>query len=99
MSNNKPRFPTISNDVQEFIVNAYSSEPEIRPSIADLALAFSISPTNVRRILAEAELVEFSSYKTAKQDEMIKILKGHGITTPQQLRNMLYGKTKNQTAA
>lgn len=99
MSEKKPRFPTVSKDVQESIVVSYSANPDNRPSILELAQAFNMSPTNVRRILAEAELVEFNSYKTAKQDEMIKILKGHGITTPQQLRNMLYGKTKNQTAA
>ena len=67
-------------DKQSLIADAINAKQQkIKLSQEALGLTYGISPTSVRRILAEAKLVEFKSHKCDWEDDLIKCLKSHGL--------------------
>lgn len=88
----------ISNaDKQSLIADAVNAkQQDIKLSQEALALTYGISPTSVRRILAEARLVEFKSHKCDWEDDLIKCLKSHGLDDLQTLSSFIHKAKQNE---
>ena len=69
------------------VVNAKQQNTKL--SQEDLALAYGISPTSVRRILAEAKLVKSKSHKCEWEDALIQCLTAHGLDDLQTLSSFI----------
>ena len=78
------------------VVNA--KQYGIKLTQEDLANAYGISPTSVRRILAEAKLVEFKSHKCDWEDDLIKCLKSHGLDDLNKLSSFIHKAKQNEHA-
>ena len=90
----------ISNaDRQSLIADAVNArQQKIKLTQEDLGLAYGISPTSVRRILAEAKLIEFKSHKCDWEDDLIKCLKSHGLDDLQTLSSFITKAKQNEHA-
>ena len=78
-------------DKQSLIADAINArQQKIKLTQEDLGLAYGISPTSVRRILAEAKLIEFKSHKCEWEDDLIKCLKSHGLDDLQTLSSFIH---------
>ena len=78
------------------VVNA--KQQNIKLSREALALAYGISPTSVRRILAEAKLIEFKTHKCDWEDDLIQCLKSHGLDDLQTLSSFIHKAKQNEHA-
>ena len=78
------------------VINA--KQQGIKLTQEDLATAYGISPTSVRRILAEAKLVEFKTHKCDWEDDLIKCLKSHGLDDLQTLSSFIHKAKQNEHA-
>ena len=77
-------------DRQSLVADAINAKQQnIKLSQEDLARAYGISPTSVRRILAEERLVEFKSHKCNWEDNLIQCLKSHGLDDLQKLSSFI----------
>ena len=86
-------------DKQSLIADAINArQQKIKLSQEDLGLAYGISPTSVRRILAEAKLVEFKSHKCDWEDDLIKCLKSHGLDDLTKLSSFITKAKQNEHA-
>ena len=86
-------------DKQSLIADVINArQQKIKLSQEDLGLAYGISPTSVRRILAEAKLVEFKSHKCDWEDDLIKCLKSHGLDDLQTLSSFIHKAKQNEHA-
>ena len=86
-------------DKQSLIADAVNAkQQDIKLSQEALALTYGISPTSVRRILAEARLVEFKSHKCDWEDDLIKCLKSHGLDDLQTLSRFIHKAKQNEHA-
>ena len=86
-------------DKQSLIADAVNAkQQDIKLSQEALALTYGISPTSVRRILAEARLVEFKSHKCDWEDDLIKCLKSHGLDDLQTLSSFIHKARQNEHA-
>lgn len=86
-------------DKQSLITDAINArQQKIKLSQEALALAYGISPTSVRRILAEAKLIEFKSHKCDWEDDLIKCLKSHGLDNLQTLSSFINKAKQNEHA-
>ena len=86
-------------DKQSLIADAINArQQKSKLTQEDLALAYGISPTSVRRILAEAKLVEFKSHKCDWEDDLIKCLKSHGLDSLQTLSSFITKAKQNEHA-
>ena len=84
---------------QSLIADAINAKQQgIKLTQEDLALAYGISPTSVRRILAEAKLIEFKSHKCDWEDDLIKCLKSHGLDSLQTLSSFIAKAKQNEHA-
>ena len=84
---------------QSLIADAINAKQQgIKLTQEDLALAYGISPTSVRRILAEAKLVEFKSHKCDWEDDLIQCLKSHGLDSLQTLSSFITKAKQNEHA-
>ena len=84
-------------DKQSLIADAVNAkQQDIKLSQEALALTYGISPTSVRRILAEARLVEFKSHKCEWEDDLIKCLKSHGLDDLQTLSSFIHKAKQNE---
>ena len=84
---------------QSLIADAINAKQQgIKLTQEDLALAYGISPTGVRRILAEAKLIEFKSHKCDWEDDLIKCLKSHGLDDLQTLSSFITKAKQNEHA-
>ena len=84
-------------DRQCLITEVVSAKQQgIKLTQEDLANAYGISPTSVRRILAEAKLVEFKSHKCDWEDDLIKCLKSHGLDDLQTLSSFIRKAKQNE---
>ena len=84
---------------QSLIADAINAKQQgIKLTQEDLALAYGISPTSVRRILAEAKLIEFKSHKCDWEDDLIKCLKSHGLDDLQTLSSFIHKAKQNEHA-
>ena len=84
-------------DKQSLIADAVNAkQQDIKLSQEALALTYGISPTSVRRILAEARLVEFKSHKCDWEDDLIKCLKSHGLDNLQTLSSFIHKAKQNE---
>ena len=84
-------------DKQSLIADAINAKQQnVKLSQEALALAYGISPTSVRRILAEARLVEFKSHKCDWEDDLIKCLKSHGLDDLQTLSSFIHKAKQNE---
>ena len=84
-------------DKQSLIADAvHAKQQDIKLSQEALALTYGISPTSVRRILAEARLVEFKSHKCDWEDDLIKCLKSHGLDNLQTLSSFIHKAKQNE---
>ena len=82
---------------QSLIADAINAKQQgIKLTQEDLGLAYGISPTSVRRILAEAKLVEFKSHKCDWEDDLIKCLKSHGLDDLQTLSSFIAKAKQNE---
>ena len=90
----------ISNaDKQSLIADAVNAkQQDIKLSQEALALTYGISPTSVRRILAEAKLIEFKTHKCDWEDDLIKCLKSHGLDDLQTLSSFIHKAKQNEHA-
>lgn len=55
----------------------------------DLARHFHVAPITIRRALAEQGLVELVGYKTRRETKLLAVLEAAGVTTPQQLEDLI----------
>ena len=78
------------------VVNA--RQQNIKLSQEELATTYGISPTSVRRILAEAKLIEFKSHKCDWEDDLIKCLKSHGLDDLTKLSSFIHKAKQNEHA-
>ena len=86
-------------DRQSLIADAVNAKQQnVKLSQEALALAYGISPTSVRRILAEAKLIEFKSHKCDWEDDLIKCLKSHGLDDLQTLSSFIHKAKQNEHA-
>ena len=86
-------------DKQSLIADAINArQQKIKLTQEDLGLAYGISPTSVRRILAEAKLIEFKSHKCDWEDALIKCLKSHGLDDLQTLSSFIHKAKQNEHA-
>lgn len=86
-------------DKQSLIADAINArQQKIKLTQEDLGLAYGISPTSVRRILAEAKLIEFKSHKCDWEDDLIKCLKSHGLDDLQTLSSFIHKAKQNEHA-
>ena len=75
---------------QSLIADAINAKQQgIKLTQEDLALVYGISPTGVRRVLAEAKLVEFKSHKCDWEYNLIQCLKSHGLDDLQKLSSFI----------
>ena len=86
-------------DKQSLIADAINArQQKIKLTQEDLGLAYGISPTSVRRILAEAKLIEFKSHKCDWEDDLIKCLKSHGLDDLNKLSSFIHKAKQNEHA-
>lgn len=86
-------------DKQSLIADAINArQQKIKLTQEDLGLAYGISPTSVRRILAEAKLIEFKSHKCDWEDALIKCLKSHGLDDLAKLSSFIHKAKQNEHA-
>ena len=86
-------------DKQSLIADAINArQQKIKLTQEDLGLAYGISPTSVRRILAEAKLIEFKSHKCDWEDDLLKCLKSHGLDDLQTLSSFITKAKQNEHA-
>ena len=86
-------------DRQSLIAEAVNAKQQnTKLSQEALALDYGISPTCVRRILAEAKLIEFKSHKCDWEDDLIKCLKSHGLDDLQTLSSFIAKAKQNDHA-
>lgn len=86
-------------DKQSLIADAINArQQKIKLTQEDLGLAYGISPTSVRRILAEAKLIEFKSHKCDWEDELLKCLKSHGLDDLNKLSSFIHKAKQNEHA-
>ena len=86
-------------DKQSLIADAINArQQKIKLTQEDLGLAYGISPTSVRRVLAEAKLVEFKSHKCDWEDDLIQCLKSHGLDDLQTLSSFITKAKQNEHA-
>ena len=86
-------------DKQSLIADAINArQQKSKLTQEDLGLAYGISPTSVRRILAEAKLIEFKSHKCDWEDDLIKCLKSHGLDDLQTLSSFITKAKQNEHA-
>ena len=84
---------------QSLIADAINAKQQgIKLTQEDLALAYGISPTGVRRVLAEARLIEFKSHKCQWEDDLIQCLKSHGLDSLQTLSSFIAKAKQNEHA-
>lgn len=76
------------------VVNA--KQQNIKLSRESLALAYGISQTSIRRILAEAKLIEFKTHKCDWEDDLIQCLKSHGLDDLQTLSSFIHKAKQNE---
>ena len=82
---------------QSLIADTINAKQQgIKLTQEDLALAYGISPTSVRRVLAEAKLVEFKSHKCQWEDDLIQCLKSHGLDNLQTLSSFIAKAKQNE---
>lgn len=86
-------------DKQSLIADAIKAKQQkIKLTQEDLGLAYGISPTSVRRILAEAKLIEFKSHKCDWEDDLLKCLKSHGLDDLNKLSSFITKAKQNEHA-
>lgn len=84
-------------DKQSLIADAVNAKQQnIKLSQEALALAYGISQTSVRRILAEAKLIEFKTHKCDWEDDLIKCLKSYGLDDLQTLSSFIHKAKQNE---
>lgn len=84
---------------QSLIAEAVNAKQQgIKLTQEDLAMVYGISPTSVRRILAEAKLIEFKTHKCDWEDDLIKCLKSHGLDSLQTLSSFIHKAKQNEHA-
>lgn len=84
-------------DKQSLIADAINArQQKIKLTQEDLGLAYGISPTSVRRILAEAKLIEFKSHKCDWEDDLLKCLKSHGLDDLNKLSSFIHKAKQNE---
>ena len=88
----------ISDADKQCLINevVIAKQQGIKLTQEDLANAYGISPTSVRRILAEAKLIEFKSHKCDWEDDLIKCLKSHGLDDLQTLSSFIHKAKQNE---
>ena len=86
-------------DKQSLIADAINArQQKIKLTQEDLGLAYGISPTSVRRILAEAKLIEFKSHKCDWEDDLLKCLKSHVLVDLNKLSSFIHKAKQNEHA-
>ena len=86
-------------DKQSLIADAINArQQKIKLTQEDLGLAYGISPTSVRRILAEAKLIECKSHKCDWEDDLLKCLKSHGLDDLNKLSSFITKAKQNEHA-
>ena len=86
-------------DKQSLIADAINArQQKIKLTQEDLGLAYGISPTSVRRILAEAKIIEFKSHKCDWEDDLLKCLKSHGLDDLNKLSSFITKAKQNEHA-
>ena len=88
----------ISDADKQCLINevVIAKQQGIKQTQEDLANAYDISPTSVRRILAEAKLIEFKTHKCDWEDDLIKCLKSHGLDDLQTLSSFIAKAKQNE---
>ena len=85
------------SDTQSLIADAVNAKQQgVKLTQEDLALVYGISPTGVRRVLAEAKLVEFKSHKCDWEYNLIQCLKSHGLDDLQTLSSFITKAKQNE---
>jgi len=71
---------------KEAIAAAYK---DTKLSQADLASAYSVSRTTIRRALHEHGVVEFNTEASSKERSLLDVIKAYGIESVSRLREVL----------
>lgn len=76
----------LTPEEKEAIAAAYK---DTKLSQADLASAYSVSRTTIRRALHEHGVVEFNTEASSKERSLLDVIKAYGIDSVSRLREVL----------
>ena len=74
------------NQIDKSSIQWFCQEYKNRRTVEEMAVDTGWSKQNVKRALAEGQLMYLSWYKTHEEDSMLKYLKDIGITSASDLR-------------
>ena len=74
------------NQIDKPAINWFTQQYQAGRTVEEMSIDTGWSKQNIKRALAEGQLVYLSWYKTHEEDSMLKFLKEIGITSARDLR-------------
>ena len=74
------------NQIDKPAINWFTQQYQAGRTVEEMSIDAGWSKQNVKRALAEGQLMYLSWYKTHEEDSMLKYLKDIGITSARDLR-------------
>ena len=74
------------NQIDKPAINWFTQQYQAGRTVEEMSIDTGWSKQNVKRALAEGQLMYLSWYKTNEEDSMLKFLKDIGITSARDLR-------------
>ena len=74
------------NQIDKPAINWFTQQYQAGRTVEEMSIDSGWSKQNVKRALAEGQLMYLSWYKTHEEDSMLKFLKEIGITSARDLR-------------
>ena len=74
------------NQFDKSAINWFTQQYQAGRTVEEMSIDTGWSKQNVKRALAEGQLMYLSWYKTHEEDSMLKFLKDIGITSARDLR-------------
>ena len=74
------------NQIDKPAINWFTQQYQAGRTVEEMSIDAGWSKQNVKRALAEGQLMYLSWYKTREEDSMLKYLKDIGITSARDLR-------------
>ena len=74
------------NQIDKPAINWFTQQYQAGRTVEEMSIDTGWSKQNIKRALAEGQLMYLSWYKTHEEDSMLKFLKEIGITSARDLR-------------
>lgn len=84
------RFPKMTPEAIDEIIKYYKESDEDEIQLGELALAYGISHSQLIRLLSEYGYKAHKRYTTYHQEQLLKVLEGQNINSPEELLDRLY---------